>query len=122
MTDVSAWLVGMVGSLVPFVLWYLGRTVFAQLTSGEITLRQSDPVRLAVSMILLVLGFSFFMSAGMIAPSTPVTGTATHLIWLSWGTIWTAEIIAISAIGNLGWPLIANMIWTIFILTWKFGL
>lgn len=119
MTAVSAWLVGMVALTAPFLMFYLSRTIVAQFMAGGVTWGDSKPTRLAVSMVLLLLGLGSLILAALISPPIPVFGPATYLIWIAWAVIWAAELVALSAIGRVGPALAVSALWAVLILVQK---
>lgn len=120
MTDVSAWLVGMVCWTAPFLLFYLIRTLWGQVTAGPMVWHDSEPMRLVAAVGLLVLGVVIWGAAAAIAPTIESVGTATHMIWTALGLIWVAEIIALSAIGRLSPTVCACALWTLYTIATRF--
>jgi len=120
MTDISAWLVGMVSLTAPFLLFYLGRTIWAQWAAGDMTWEDSKPTRLAASMALLIIGFSALVGAAVVSPKISSVGLATYLIWGAWSAILAAEFVALSAIGRIAPSLAVCILWTVMILAWRF--
>lgn len=119
MTTISAWLVGLVSVSAPFLLFYLARTIIAQMMEADFTWGDSKPLRLATSMVLLLLGFGALILAAMVSPPIAPVGLATYLIWAAWSVIWAAEIVALSAIGRLAPVLLSCLLWTILLLILK---
>lgn len=119
MTNFSAWLVGMVAVTAPFLMFYLNRTIIAQFMAGGVTWGDSRPTRLAVSMVLLLLGLGSLILAALVSPGIAPVGLATYLIWTAWSIIWIAEIVALSAIGRVSPALASSALWTVTILVLK---
>lgn len=120
MTDVSAWLIGMVCWSAPFLLFYLIRTLWGQVTAGPIIWRDSNPMRLVISVGLLITGVTVWGVAAVIAPTIEPVGLTTRLVWTALSLIWIAEIIALSAIGRLSPTVCVCSLWTLYTIATRF--
>lgn len=120
MTDVAAWLVGLVSCTGMFLLFYLGRTLLAQVQAGPVVWRDSKPMRLVLAMALLVVSLFVWMAAAADAPTISPIGKTSHMVWAAFSGIWLAELIALSAIGRVGPALCVCSIWTLYTIATRF--
>lgn len=120
MTNISAWLIGLVCWTAPFLFWHLMRTLWAQMTSGPVAWRDSKPMRLVIAIGLLLLGVTVWGFAAVIAPTIEPMGLTTRLVWTALGLIWAAEVIALSAIGRLSPTICVCALWTLYTIATRF--
>lgn len=120
MTDVSRWLVGLVGITGVPVLFFTLMTVRGQIKSGGVTWKDSAPTRIGLCLIFIGLSIALFMVAAIFSSTSEPKGIQTYMVWGAWFSAWVGAMIGLSGIRKDLVPVVAslNVLWTIFIWTW----
>lgn len=122
MTNLTAWLAGNFGITAIFVAYYLSLTIWGQWKIGPRTWADSKPNRLAISMVLFLVGCALFIVAAATSHSVQPTGWPNYAVWGGWATLWFAALTALTALGRVGPAIAANGLWALYIVATRLAL